>query len=279
MPRYSKKRTTRKRTTRRKVTRRKNVKKMTAKRVKAISATKKKDHIMSGVRNAGEFPKGDPVQYLNINMNGDTWMFLHSPSYIPWRDASTPYGRNSNRIHHTSYAERMELDIGFPVSVEHRRIVFSNMYEDERAVVAQYRTTQNDYTSLRNITSIPPDAFKDLFQGTQSVDWYSYLRAPMDKKKVTVHYDNLRTYTPLNSLGKVFNRKFYHKINKHLSYADAEYGNDQGTERNWPGIKSPKLFIMDLFRSLRNTEDPVISPGGGQYMALSFEGTNYWTEP
>lgn len=252
---------------------------MTAKRVKAISATKKRDAMPSGIRTTGDWPQGQAVRYQNATLNMENWMFLHSPSYIPFRNAKSPYGRNSSRIHHTSFAEKLEVDIPFPVPVEHRRIVFSNMYEDQRAVCALPGEDSTTFESLRNLTNVPIAAFTDLFQGTKDRDWWFYTRAPLDKKKVTVHYDKMTVYTPRNQLGQTYNRKFYHKINKVLDYPDVEHGNDQITEGNWPGIKSPKMFIMDIFRSTRDTRLPEVSPLGEQYMAISSQATNYWTEP
>nr|WPD49014.1 MAG: capsid protein [Grus nigricollis-associatied genomovirus] len=284
MPRYAKKTTRRRRVTRRKTTtKRKYVKKskaMTAKRVKAIAATKKKDHYLTGERLPNqEWPDGRGLQYINMTLNAHTYMILHSPSYIPFRDEPTPYGRNAHRIHHTSYAEKMELDVGFDCSVEHRRIVFSNNYEDRRAVCAIPGPNSSQFETLRNCTQVELDDFQDIFQGTRNRDWYHYTRAPLDRKKVTVHYDKLFTHTPKNPLGQVFNRKFYHKINKWLDFPDVEHGNDQISEGNWPGIKSPKIFIMDMFKSARDTTKPDVSPRGEQYMSLSFDATNYWTEP
>lgn len=252
---------------------------MTSKRIKAIASTKKRDHMTLGQHPPGTI-EGAPSEYINQVMDGEDAMYLFSPSFMPMAHTQTAYGRYANRVHHTSFAERFEITIGCDVSLTHRRIVFSNNYEDQRAVCVQTDTgsVPNKITT-RNMTKVNQNDFWDLFQGTRTVDWWDIMRAKTDRKKITVMSDKLRTYTPKSVHGQAYNPKFYTKINKWYDFPDREAGGEDAIGSAWPGIKSPKIFIMDIFRSFKDTRDTTLFPKGEQYWALSTEATNYWTEP
>nr|QCX29462.1 capsid protein [Plant associated genomovirus 23] len=278
MPRYAKKTTTRRRKYVKKRTARKTKsggtrkRTMTYKRIKAITAVKKRDHMIIGQHPPGD-TEGTPSPFINQVMDGNISMYFFSPSYMPLQAAESKYGRTSNKVHHTSYAEKFEIEIGCDVSLLHRRLVFSNMYDDTRAIC-----TRGDIT-LRNLTKVDPASFEDLFQGTKGVDWFDLFKVPMNRQKVTVMSDKLYTYTPKNPHGQAFPRKYYHKINKRYNFQDNERGTDEVTNGyNWPGIKSPKVFIFDIFKSFRDTRNSPAFPLGEQYWSLAIEATNYWTE-
>ncbi|UDN67447.1 capsid protein [robinz virus RP_390] len=277
MPRYAKKTTRRRKYVKKRATKRsvssgrKRKTTMTYKRIKKITAVKKKDTMVIGQHPPGDV-QGTPSPFINQVMDGQVAMYYFSPSYMPFRPESA-YGRSSARVHHTSFAEKFEIEIGCDVSLLHRRIVFSNGYDDVRAICVQNKNT------LRNLTKVEQGDFEDLFQGTKNVDWFDIFKVPMDRKRVTVMSDKLYTYTPKNPHGQAFPRKFYHKINKWYNFPDREHGDEELISNyNWPGIKSPKVFIFDIFKSFRDTRNSPAFPLGEQYWSLGIQATNYWTE-
>lgn len=255
---------------------------MTPKRVKAISAKKKRDHLMTGTRTANT-KDGTAVQYVNIRMDGLPRAYIWSPTWMPHRNRHSDYAREASRVHHTSFAEKMSIDIPCDVSVNHRRIVYRTGYEDIRTICGRSETVDGKivYDTFRNFTENPFTDFGSIFQGAQNTDWYSWIRAPLNRKKVTVMYDRVHVYAPVGEHGKEYQKKFYHKVNQWYDFPEEENGGDtnRSDTTDWPGIKSDKVFVLDIFESSRDTRDAVKFPLGEQYFAVSLESTNYWTEP
>lgn len=255
---------------------------MTAKRVKAISAIKKRDHMTTGLR-AANTVDGSPVEYVNMRLDGLPRGYVWSPSWMPSRDKPTAYARVANRVHHTSFAEKMSVDIPCDVALNHRRVIFRTGYEDIRTICGRKEVIdgKDAYDTFRNFTENPLTDFSYIFQGTQNIDWWTWLKAPIDRKKVIVMYDKLQVYAPISNNGRQYQKKFYHKVNQWYDFPDIEAGGDdnRGAPTWWPGIRSDKVFVLDIFESARDTRDANRYPLGEQYAAISFDTTNYWTEP
>lgn len=254
---------------------------MTPKRVKAIAAEKKRDHMITGNRAAGTVD-GAAVEFVNLRLDGLPRGYLWSPSWMPPRNKPTPFARVASRVHHTSFAEKMSIDIPCNIAVNHRRIVFRTGYEDLRANCGRKEQVDgaDAYDTLRNFTENPLTDFSSMFQGVEKVDWWQWVKAPIDRKKVIVMYDKLFVYNPAGPNGGQIQKKFYHKVNKWYDFPDVEAGGDiNKIPTSWPGIRSEKVFVLDIFESSRDTRDVQRYPLGEQYMSVSLDTTNYWTEP
>lgn len=170
----------------------------------------------------------------------------------------------------------MEFDIGTDCPITHRRVVFTSGYNDERA----YLTNKDNGKDLfRNLTEIPEDQYKELFDGIKGYDWTDIIDAPINRRKLRVLYDRRFEMSPISTNGKVYKRKFYHKVNKRVDFPVEEHGSDEfeGVS-NWPSVKCPKYFVLDLVRSHRDTRDSGRYPLGEQYVAIGTHAKNYWTE-
>ncbi|QCQ85187.1 capsid protein [Finch associated genomovirus 9] len=284
MPRYAKKRTTRRRRTyrKRRAPRRKVTRRTTAKRIKAIASNHKSDDLQGGQRsNADDGLSGHTLLHDDIPMDARITMTYFSPSAFAYRDTDEPRGRFKTKIYHTGYADKYLIHIGCDVPLLHRRIVYTNMYEDQRAWCGKIDSKNPaNFDLYRNQTRLDLSALTEqLFAGTSGLDWQDHMRAPLNRNNQRIISDKLYTYSPKSVHGQEFVKNLYTPIKKTLRFNDTESGNDTlRTNKIFPALTSPKYFIVDLYRAATDTSDVDKFPLGTQYFSLGLAGKNYWRE-
>lgn len=111
-----------------------------------------------------------------------------------------------------------------------------------------------------------------LFRGQQGVDWQDVFVAKLDTNNITVKYDHLKTLSSGNQNGKFFRHKQWMPMNKNLTYANDENGENE-TLASYSTFGKQGMgdyYIVDYFdsASLLSTDTLSFQP----------EATFYWHE-
>lgn len=113
-----------------------------------------------------------------------------------------------------------------------------------------------------------------LFKGERNIDWNDFITAKVDDKRVKVKYDRVRTITSGNERGTVRSFKFWHGMNKNLTYDDDVSGEETFVTNYWAAETNQGMgnyMIVDI-----------IQPGAGgtasDLFRVSSEATMYWHE-
>lgn len=129
-------------------------------------------------------------------------------------------------------------------------------------------STSNNYGQL--LTNI----ITDIYEGIFTVDWTDPIRAKLDRTRVTVVSDRLRTIASSNDFPRPRVYKTYVPIKKSVRYQDEENGVSMSVSpvsvTNKIGLGN--IFILDLF------EAPAVATSTSDQLSISSEQTVYWHE-
>lgn len=111
-----------------------------------------------------------------------------------------------------------------------------------------------------------------LFEGTQQIDYFTASNAPTNKRNLRVLFDRLVTINSGSGNGVVRKFKYWHPMNKTMTYFDYEAGQDIGLFNpfaNAGDVGMGDYYIVDIFES-----------ASGFSGTLSFlpEATLFWHE-
>lgn len=112
-----------------------------------------------------------------------------------------------------------------------------------------------------------------LFKGASLVDWIDPFTAPVDTRRVTLHYDKTRILQSGNEQGILRKVKMWHPMNKNIVYGDDENGDDEVTNRYSVDTKQGMgdYFVIDIIKAgLGGTTT--------DRMAFTPQATLYWHE-
>jgi len=198
----------------------------------------------------------------------------------------TTHGRNVTSTYARGYRERINIKLGAGGTWSWRRVVFAmkgpqirNFWIDN-SLIPPIDGLQDEFgqTTVRALNTVESPILTQittlLFEGVQNTDWYDPYTAKVDKTRVTLLYDRVRSFNPGNESGKIINIKQWLPINKNLVYDDDE--NAQGmtsipySTEGKPGIGD--VYIWDMVR----LESP--AQAGTASFQFTPEGTWYWHE-
>lgn len=119
-----------------------------------------------------------------------------------------------------------------------------------------------------------------LFKGTRQFDWVDPFTAQVDKDRVRLHFDKMMTIKSGNASGTIRNMKFWHPMNKNLTYSEDELGFQEGGTSSGPyaqvyassGAKGMgDYFVLDIVNS---------NPAATTSSTLQWNSTStmYWRE-
>ena len=204
------------------------------------------------------------------------------------------YNRQKTITWARGYLERVTLESVNAKNWRWRRIAFQTHSDDIRIAfgdsqggVTTGRLARNEsgYGYVRPMYNFSGNAaaynalFRQLFQGTQGVDWTDIFNAPCNPRRVRVIMDKMRHITGGNDFGHWKGVRDWIPINNSIVYNEKEEGNskDHGPEfdSNYSWFTAPHagkgdVFVVDLFACA----------GGEETDAMNFlpHGTYYWHE-
>jgi len=150
----------------------------------------------------------------------------------------TMHGRNTTTTYARGYRERINIKLGAGGTWSWRRVAFAlkgpqirNFWIDN-SLIPPIDGLQDEFgqTTVRALNTVESPILTQittlLFEGVQNEDWYDPYTAKVDKTRVTLLYDRVRSFNPGNESGKIINIKQWLPINKNIVYDDDE--NAQG---------------------------------------------------
>jgi len=162
-----------------------------------------------------------------------------------------------------------------------RRICFTvkgdsvNLANTDPTTSEVARITSNGMMRLMTQDPTTFDAASDLvFEGTFNQDWFSPIIAKTTGRKVTIHYDKLRTINGGNAKATARRFNIWHPMNKNLFYEDFESGGAMNPSMF--AVEGPKgmgdYYIYDIFEA--NTG----AVADTDVMQFTPQATLYWHE-
>lgn len=196
--------------------------------------------------------------------------------------------RTASNCYIRGLSEKVSFATNNGRSFQWRRVVFAFTGQEliREASSAAYgqlwgSTDTNGYvratTNLRPVVGNPygwNQLQSVLFRGVINVDWITPMTAPIDKTRVRLIYDKLRTVVPQTEEGVLKTYKHWHEVNKTLVYNDDEVGGGK-----IPGIvlsannrqSVGDIYVIDMF----DTGPGATGDDGYQF---NIESTLYWHE-
>lgn len=116
------------------------------------------------------------------------------------------------------------------------------------------------------------DLFNTIFAGQNASDWNDAMIAKLDRSRITVKHDSIRTIAAGNESGMIRKYKFWHKMESTLVYDDDETG---ASMTSFPTSVDSKAgmgdyYVLDLIRSRYGATS--------QAMVFNPSTTLYWHE-
>lgn len=192
-------------------------------------------------------------------------------------EAST---RTSSNTFMRGLREHIVIQTNDGTAWQWRRIVFFSRDIRFRANTTGSTTTfnptyfnSNGYQRVVNQVVVGGNYDDIIWEGTQGVDWNSFINAKVDSKRLTVKYDKVITFNSGNQNGIVRNYRMYHPINKSLIYDDEEKGGDE-TISAWSVTDKRgcgDMYVVDLFI-------PGIGAASTSRLYFNPQATLYWHE-
>ncbi|QCW23717.1 MAG: capsid protein [Gemykibivirus mouti2] len=258
-----------------------------------LCARKKRDNMIACAIDAGGVP--GPAGLPFVMTAGATYNFAFVPSARTFHANSSiqqqrawDYTRQSTYTYSVGYSERVTLVANSSANWRWRRIVFT-MKNLEPAQSFQSGALFNYNTSVEpepgyvrtmynfaNNTLSRQLLFREIFQGTQGVDYSDPFNAPLDPTRIRILYDKNISVASGNDAAHWRVRRFYHRNNSRLIYNEKETGDhkDTGSEashyNNSSRLGQGDLWVVDMFACA----------GGSGSDELRFlpQGTYYWHE-
>lgn len=197
------------------------------------------------------------------------------------------YARESAYTYSVGYSERINFETGGAANWKWRRIVISSQrdlwysfaedtleYYDERSVPhpAQVRTM---YDFAQNVF-VQQSVCELLFEGQQGVDWADLFNAKLDRSRLRVIYDKVRTISGGNDAAHWGSAKHWYPHKESLVYENKESGDSKFNTGNSAkfvaesGRTGGNMYIFDIFACANGAES--------NQMRWSPTGTYYWHE-
>lgn len=192
--------------------------------------------------------------------------------------------RTATSCYMKGYKDSIELQVTDGLPWQWRRIVFTvkGLVPALGQVPGQYETdvlTSNGQT--RVVNQVPGTGstgsrnilYGVVFKGSLGNDWTDPLIAPVDRTRVTILSDAIKTISSGNEDGCIRKYTRYIKMEKTLVYNDDEIGGEESESRYSVLGKQGMgdCYILDIFR-------PRTGSATSNQLSLSITGTLYWHE-
>lgn len=191
------------------------------------------------------------------------------PTYRYQFTANVPEIRNSSSIYFRGFRDSMDFRTVDGVPWKHRRIVVGaslNVVDTMGVNTSNYQDTGR----LWRMNQPSYYAFLEvIMRGTQGVDWVDPFTAKIDTNRVTVYHDKVYSATPATTSGAYKVRKFWHPVNKTITYDDEENGATNNSSP-WARLESGNQNIYCL--------DILAGSSGAIAGNINFQSTSYWHE-
>lgn len=269
---------------------------MTKKRILDITTVKKRDNMQS-MSNAtapgvGAFTNGPA--FIPANTSND--LLVNTPVVMLWnataRDLTNNAGvlnprsietaRTSTTPYMVGLREVVEVQTTTGLPWQWRRICFT--YKGPlpgSASTSAYTPYREDSDGWKRICSSPAgdrnsgaqyDLFFTIFAGQNASDWNDPMVAKLDRTRITVKHDSIRTIAAGNESGMIRKYKFWHPMKHTLAYDDDESGQSMVTNATSVDSKvgMGDYYVLDLIRSRYNAT--------AQSLVFNPSSTLYWHE-
>lgn len=186
--------------------------------------------------------------------------------------------RTKSEVYFRGVREKLEVTANTGASWRYRRIVVETSNPDWRVLSPEFNVISAPSSVLaghRRTVNQPVDRTNyllDLFRGTEGEDWNSVFVAPLDPKEVKVHSQMTRQFSSGNNFGKGFNLKFWHGMNKTISYDD-----------NFDGARTtPSPFSTQSGNTMKDVYCiefwQCVTGSASDTMTVNYETSMYWHE-
>lgn len=276
--------------TRRVRTRRPRRAMMSRRRILNITTTKKQDAMAPWSSNASNVTPSTngPILFDRTTAFNDSRTMIFIPTARDRSigntnpDPNSESRRTATATFARGYAERITISTNSGLPWRWRRVVFmfkgSQFYQDG-ADQFYYERTLQGMTRLQIPTKTANQDIIDLicFQGSLGYDWANRVDAPLDRSRITVISDVVRTLNPGNQTGLTRTYNCFYPINKTLIYNDDEFGGDTSEAyfSSYTNQSCGDMYVMDYFSSMALPEP--LQTGTSQ-IAVQCEGRYYWHE-
>jgi len=248
---------------------------MSKRRILDITTVKKRDNMQAASNTTtpgtGAIVNGPAL----IPSNTSTDVNVNTPCVMVWnataRDLTNNAGtynprsiesaRTSTTPYMVGLREIVEVQTASGLPWQWRRICFTYKGPPPgtgpTATFVPYREDSDGYKRMltqpngdKNSGQIY-DLFTILFAGQNASDWRDPMTAKLDRSRITVKHDSIRTIAAGNESGMIRKYKFWHPMGKTLVYNDDENGDSMIT--NYTSVNSKAgmgdYWIIDLVRS------------------------------
>lgn len=204
---------------------------------------------------------------------GSQAVFIYSPTMRTYEQtANVPAQRSAINCYLKGTSETISFLIASGISWKWRRIVWES--KDIRIANAW---SENSSGGTNRIWRPFGDTavWGIIFKGAPGADWTSLMDAQVDRQRVTIHSDRVRTLRSGNDNAHSHHFKLYYPYNKNLYYDEDENGGGMDNANPYAAAGRygmGNVYFMDIFEC----QAPASSSGD----ALRIEGnaTTYWHE-
>jgi len=231
---------------------------------------------------SGFLPGTNPAQYPML------WCATARDSTVGASGQATvsdDASRTSQTCFMRGISEKIEIQVADGVPWQWRRICFTyrnlttivpNNTTNGTAFLSYARDTNTGYVRTMNLipTAAQVDAFEGiLFRGSKTRDWIDPMIAQVDPLRVDVKYDKTITIASGNEDGVIRKYSRWHGMNKNLTYADDEFGNEMVEAFHSVSDKRGMgdYYICDYFTPRKGAQT-------SNQLSVNMSATLYWHE-
>jgi len=215
-------------------------------RILNIASTKKRDNMRFYDPTAGSATSlsidGRPQGSQSI------FMFCATAREKDFAASGLPSERGASTVFWKGVSEAVSLTVATGVAWKWRRLVFSSkgLRENSTTIELSPGGWARPWNAYGDATTL-----SRLFQGTQGIDFNSYMLAKPNRDLMTIMYDKTRVLRSGNASPHEHHVKMWHGLNKTMYYDDDENGTVvPGVTNRWAAISNHGLgdvYIMDIF--------------------------------
>jgi len=173
--------------------------------------------------------------------------------------------------------ERIEIQTNSGQTWQWRRVCFTMKGDALYGTAAtnlqwSTQTNQGMVRTVNNISGSSASATLAslIFRGVQRVDWNNFITAPLDRSRVSVKYDQVRSIASGNATGLLRRYQMWHPMNANLQFDDDEDadGEDLATYSVDSKLGMGDYYVVDIFVSAygsTSTDQLVFGPSATLY--------------